>query len=114
MRFWRPALVIFALVNVGGGIYAAVTGEMMHAGVHFALLAVTFGLWEATTPGRKQQAELSTATTIDPQLQHLQQSLDSIALEVERIGEAQRYITKLGQARAETPAIDTPDKSRND
>jgi hypothetical protein len=113
VRFWRSALVIFALVNVGGGIYAAVTGEMMHAGVHFALLAVTFGLWEATIP-KPRQLDVSTATTIDPQLEHLQQSLDSIALEVERIGEAQRYITKLGQERVEAPLIDKPDNSPNE
>ena len=37
----------------------------------------------------------------DDRLEHLQQSVDSIAIEVERIAEAQRFTTKLLAERAE-------------
>lgn len=70
----------------------------MHAGVHFALLAATFGIW-GVTPGRKREAEAIAAPGPDAQLEHLQQSLDTIALEVERIGEAQRFMNKVVKER---------------
>jgi hypothetical protein len=40
----------------------------------------------------------------DERLEHLQQSVDAIAIEVERIAEAQRFSAKLLSERAEVPA----------
>ena len=41
------------------------------------------------------------ALPMDDRLDHLQQSVDAVAIEVERIGEAQRFSTKLHAERAE-------------
>lgn len=40
---------------------------------------------------------LAGTTNIHPNLDHLQQSLNAIAAEVERIGEGQRFINTLQQ-----------------
>lgn len=40
----------------------------------------------------------------DDRLEHLQQSVDAIAIEVERIAEAQRFSAKLLSERADFPA----------
>lgn len=39
------------------------------------------------------------------QLQRIENSVDSMAIEIERISEAQRYITRLQTERAEVPAL---------
>lgn len=41
------------------------------------------------------------ALAFDERLDRLQQSLDAIAVEVERVGEGQRFVAKLGQQVAE-------------
>jgi hypothetical protein len=92
--------VIFTVINVGGAIFALAGGEMMHAAVHAALLVGTFALWQ-NAPSRQRQDSLVTPPQDDLQLEHLQQSLDAIALEVERIGEGQRFVTKVLNEEAE-------------
>jgi peptidoglycan hydrolase CwlO-like protein len=42
----------------------------------------------------------------DDRLEHLQQSVDAIAVEVERIAEAQRFSAKLLAGRGEASALD--------
>ena len=45
VRMWvLVAVAVFFIVNVAGGIYAALLGEPIHAGVHTALtfLAIAF------------------------------------------------------------------------
>jgi hypothetical protein len=42
----------------------------------------------------------------DDRLEHLQQSVDAIAIEVERIAEAQRFSAKLAAGRPEGSAVD--------
>jgi hypothetical protein len=95
MKFRRAALIGFVLINIGGGIYAARMGEMPHAFVHVLLLAGTYAWWRRRRPGGQPQPDLIITSGLDPELQHLQQSLDAIAVEVERIGESQRFINKL-------------------
>jgi hypothetical protein len=41
----------------------------------------------------------------DDRLEHLQESVDAIAVEVERIAEAQRFSAKLLAERAESPEV---------
>jgi hypothetical protein len=43
----------------------------------------------------RPRGEVTIEQRADPRLEHIQQSLDAIGLEVERIGEAQRCTTKL-------------------
>ena len=93
-RLWGVALVAFAFINIAGGIYAGVMGEPLHAASHLVLLAATAFVWWRLTPQPDQQ-QLAGARQAMQSLGHLQQSVDAIALEVERIGEAQRFETQL-------------------
>ena len=88
---------------MGGAGYAARMGEGMHAAVHVGLLLLGAGaylVWRASPQSRRQDASLTQPA--DERLEYLQQSVDAIALEVERIGEAQRFSEKLRAERAET------------
>lgn len=49
--------------------------------------------------------ERGSATLADGRLEQIQQSIDSIAIEVERITEAQRFTAKLMAERAEEPRL---------
>ena len=100
-RLWRNALTIFALINVAGLIIALVGGEMMHATVHALLLAGTLVAWQTSSSQPRQAEQPASIPQLDSQLDHLQQSVDAIALEVERIGEAQRFAAKIIQKDAE-------------
>jgi len=46
------------------------------------------------------------APAADDRLEHLQQSVDAIAIEVERIAEAQRFSAKLSAGRSESSTLD--------
>ena len=101
--FWKAAAVIFTVINVGGIAYAAVMGEVMHAATHVGLLLGTVFAWQFFSPRRVETTEEETPV-LDSQIQQLQYSLDAIALEVERIGESQRFINKLQAERPVEPA----------
>ena len=93
-KFWRIALTVSVIVNVFGGIWGLASREMLHAAGHAVLLAGTLVLWQAIFGRRDDDVEAPTPQ-LDLHLDHLQQSVDAIALEVERIGEAQRFATKV-------------------
>ena len=98
-KLWRVIGVLFTLINVVGGGYAAVLGEWPHAAVHLALLLVGAAVMWRLSPQVREQS-LPGVPRSDERLDHLQQSVDAIALEVERMGEAQRYIAKLQAVRS--------------
>ncbi|HMI57292.1 MAG TPA: hypothetical protein VK511_04550 [Gemmatimonadaceae bacterium] len=54
--------------------------------------------WAIAATSRR---ELKSSTLSDSRLEQIQQSIDSIAIEVERITEAQRFTAKLMAERAE-------------
>jgi hypothetical protein len=77
----------------------------MHAFVHAVLLTVALGAyltWRMVQPD--QRGSVAPALG-DSRLDYLQQSVDALALEVERIGEAQRFKEKLRAAQGETPPV---------
>jgi hypothetical protein len=93
---WLALGALFIAVNFAGGIAAALQGEVRHAGVHGVLLILgaLFVRWVAR--GRlssRESASPELYSDVAASLAHLEQSVDAVALEVERIGEAQRYIT---------------------
>lgn len=93
-KLWLVVAVLFVLVNAGGAIVAAAEGELLHACGHVALLIA--GVVAATVLARRR----TSAVTPDPDdlsdsLAHLEHSLDAVAIEVERMGEGQRYMTNL-------------------
>ena len=96
-KFWRVALTISAIVNGLGGIWALTTGEMMHAAGHAVLLGATLAVWQGMSGRRDEEQAVPATPQLDLHLDHLQHSVDAIALEVERIGEAQRFATKVLQ-----------------
>jgi hypothetical protein len=97
---WLVAASIFTLINLGGAPFAFAGGEMLHGATHVVLTVVgAFFVWRFAS--RREQ--VSAVEQTDERFDHLQQSVDAIALDVERIGEAQRYIAKLAKQRAESP-----------
>ena len=97
---WRAAAALFTVVNLAGAGYAIARAEGLHAGGHVALAMLgAYALWRlaSTTEWRSVSPELP----VDDRLDHLQQSVDAVAIEVERIGEAQRFSTTLQAERAE-------------
>jgi len=66
------------------------------------LSAITVGLVRGLSPKSKH---LNTGDTHNLQLEQLQQSVDAIAVEVERIAEAQRFSAKLLAERADPAAL---------
>ena len=104
-RLWRIGAPLFVFINVGGAGYAAAMGEPLHAAVHVGLLFLGLGgylVWRNAAQPRGQDLLPQHA---DERLEYLQQSVDAIALEVERIGEAQRFSDKLRAEQADTPPL---------
>jgi hypothetical protein len=102
VRPWLIVASLFTLGNAAGFGWALAHGEMNHAAVHVALtLLGVYFIWLADAEvGRKEQPALPPA---DERLERLQQSMDAVALEVERIGEAQRYSAKKESEHREPP-----------
>ena len=73
-------------------------------GMVASLSAIT--VWFVRGLQRKRPArELPNAFEFEQRFDQLQQSVDAIAVEVERIAEAQRFSAKLLAERSETPAL---------
>ena len=97
-KMWAVIAALFSVVNIAGAAFAALSREPLHAAAHVVLLVATYVVWRLVSGARA--LDLPHAQPIDQRLEHLQQSLDTIAIEVERIGEGQRYATKILVERA--------------
>jgi hypothetical protein len=91
---WKIAGFLFVVVNVGGAIYGLSMGDWMHAFGHVAALAGGFVAWQFFAH-RNDDTEPVSDVSPEARIDSLQNAVDSIALNVERIGEAQRYQEKL-------------------
>ena len=101
-------LVLFLVVNVAGAGIAAADAEPWHAALHAALaLLAACGAWWLR-PGRAPAAPIADAPRSAPpvagadaprgladRLSHIEQSVDTVAVEVERIGEGQRFLMRV-------------------
>ncbi|MBA3646705.1 MAG: hypothetical protein H0W63_11085 [Gemmatimonadaceae bacterium] len=96
-RFWRTAAVVFLVVNALGGVYALAQGEQMHAEMHLALFGAAFVGYVFSRAAQARSSDFApTSSEIeDPRVAELQRSVDAMALELERLGEAQRFREKL-------------------
>src|SRR4051812_3524188 len=92
-RVWRAVAAAFIVINVAGGIYAAVIGESMHAAVHLVLLVLGIGAYSVMRT-RSTDTEAPPEETVE-RLRNLEQSVDSLAVGIERVGEAQRYQARI-------------------
>lgn len=94
---------LFTLGNIAGGLYAGMMGEVRHAGLHFVLAFVgAYVTWlvvarrrDAGLTGAQIPATAGAPSELSARLDNLEQSLDAIAVEVERVGEGQRFVTRL-------------------
>ncbi len=97
-KVWIGA-IIFTIANFAGAVAAAVQGEFRHAGGHVVLMAIgayvasRFLVRRSPVASRVQHSELANLLT------HIEQSVDAIAIEVERVGEGQRFITRMLEQR---------------
>ncbi|HEV7838952.1 MAG TPA: hypothetical protein VGO75_12855 [Gemmatimonadaceae bacterium] len=104
-RLWRLAAGLYAVINVGGLAFAWAQGEEMHAMLHlFLLLLGVAGYvgWRLARRGMPQEMSQQQLAADQQRMEYLQQSVDAMALELERVGEAQRFSDKLRVERGET------------
>src|ERR671922_2677779 len=90
-RFKIWLAVLFTLINFAGGVLAAGQGELLHASAHAGLFLL--GAYAVARLARRRTAPLQHE--LADRLTHLEQSIDAVAIEVERIGEGQRFITRF-------------------
>jgi len=95
--------LVFAAINLGGLFIALRDRELWHSIAHIVLGFLS--LYAASMLARTRSAESAYDAPphdqLTARLNQLQQSLDTIAVEVERIGEAQRFNAKVVAQRAE-------------
>ena len=102
-RIWLVFAAVYTVVNALGAGYAAVMGESLHAGVHVALLLLVapFAWRLASRRSAYGDARSEESVILAPpgplhdRLTNLEQSVDAVAIEIERIGEGQRFMTSL-------------------
>lgn len=105
-KLWRSAAGAYMFINLAGLGYAAGMDEEMHAMLHlFLLLLGVAGYvgWRLARRGAPRDDELPRAQVAEQRIEYLQQSIDAMALELERVGEAQRFSDKLRIERGEIP-----------
>ena len=109
-RIWGIGAGVFGIVNLLGALLALRMRERAHADVHlilFRLSALAYLAWRAVNRGRRPQlavdAGAADSDAADPQIEYLQQSVDALALEVERLGEAQRARERLREGTSSPP-----------
>jgi hypothetical protein len=100
---WRAAAALFVVINVGGAGFAIAMGEPMHAFVHAVLMTLGLGAYLTWRVARPAPAAGAAPPLPDQRLDYLQQSVDAMALEIERIGETQRFNEKLRAEKGEAP-----------
>ena len=105
-KIWLAAAVVFVVVNLAGAVFAAVGGELLHTAAHVALLIP--GTWLVARLARGRRSDMEDAGAAEPddftdRLKNLEQSVDAVAIEIERIGEGQRFMTRVLGDRAAQP-----------
>ena len=102
-KLWWAGAAVYAIVNILGFAYAAVNREGPHAVTHAVLLLVgAVVAWAVTLRARRRESMNPSLPPAQERLDTLQQSVDAIAIELERLGEAQRYRDKLEAQRKQS------------
>jgi len=110
-KIWLVLAVLFTIANVGAGVIAAIGGEPVHAGGHGALLLLGAYLVRRAWPKGESDTP-ALADDYTDRLTNIEQSVDAVAIEIERVGEGQRFMTRffaehgMPQAVAEGPDAD--------
>ncbi len=94
-RAWIPIAWLLSLGNVVAVWFAAQPAEPWHATAH-ALAAVLFGLGAQRLMSRQRARSPGAEPALaDDRMKRMEDAIDSIAVEMERIGEGQRFVTKV-------------------
>lgn len=105
-KLWAWAAGLYAFINLGGLVFAAAQGEEMHAMTHLFLLLIGLAGYVGWKLARRTPVpESSQGQLPEARIEYLQQSIDAMALELERIGEAQRFSDKLRAEKGEAPPL---------
>lgn len=104
-KLWLAGAVLYVFINVGGLGYAAAMGEQLHALSHVAALVLGAAAYLVWRRARAQRESLSRTQPTDNRLEYLQQSVDAMALELERLGEKQRFSEKLRAKRGQASPL---------
>ena len=92
-RAWVVVAYAASVFNVGATWFAVADGaDPGHATIH-ALLAALFAAGGQYLAGRHRVVEPVQALDAE-KLDRIERSVDAIALEIERVGEGQRFLTK--------------------
>ena len=102
-KWWRLAAGLYFAINLFGAAYAIAMGEVRHAALHVVLLLVGAAVWSRLGPTSNGGGALPASDLTD-RFRNLEQSIDAVAIEVERIGEGQRHMTNLLVDRDGPPA----------
>jgi hypothetical protein len=109
-KFWWTLAAVSVIINGAGAVYALLNREWMHGGAHVAAFAITVYLVQIFRPRADRTIDDSAwvddegvepGSAGDARMEQLQQSVDAIAVEVERIGEAQRWSAKMAAKQGE-------------
>ena len=117
-QVWLVVAALFLVANVGAAGFAATYGEVPHTGIHVLLAIVGACLvWRlaarrgARPVGHREDAHdadvPSVPADLTDRLTYIEQSVEAVAIEVERIGEGQRFVTRIFAERGAPP---TPDR----
>ncbi len=99
-KFWLGAVAVFSVGNLAGIGFAVAAAEWPHAGLHLALGLIS-AWWAWRLAERARPSDPLRELAASDRLEALQQSVDAVALEVERIGEGQRFDAKLRATQGE-------------
>jgi hypothetical protein len=100
---WLVLAVLFTLANLVFAFMPAVWQEPMHGGLHVALAVLGgYVAWRLERRRRSRRAPQQgaaahpgTPSALTGRLAELERSVDAVAIEVERIGEGQRFVTRV-------------------
>lgn len=99
-QVWNAVLVVLSAVNLAAVWFAVGPDEPpWHATTH-AALALGFGLWALRRMRLGQRSDPALSDRADARLERIERAIESVAIEVERIGEMERFATKVREARS--------------
>ena len=106
-RLWKLFVGSYLFINAAGALWAANEGEEMHMITHVVLLLIGLAAYSGWKLARRGAPQNVVDTRLaEERIAYLQQSVDAMALELERVGEAQRFADKLRLQRSEAQKQD--------
>jgi hypothetical protein len=99
-QFLNAVLVVLSAVNLVAVWFAVGPGEPpWHATTH-AALALGFGLWAQRRMRLGQRSNAALTDRADERLERMERGIEAVAIEVERIGEMERFASKIREGRS--------------